>query len=191
MINYSLIFYISLGVLILLLLFIIYVYNRLVRSREQVKESSSDIEVQLKRRADLIPNLIETVKGYVSHERELLENITKARSKILEAQTVQEGLEADNMLTSALKTLFAVAENYPDLKANQNFLQLQQELVNTEDKIQASRRFYNAVLREYEAYRQSFPVSVIANIFKFQKFEYFELDYSEKETAQKPPEVKF
>lgn len=183
--------YVTIGVLVVIVFYIVYIYNRLVRFREQVKESSSDIEVQLKRRADLIPNLVETVKAYAAHERELFERVTEARSKILEAKTVKEGLEADNMLTSALKTLFAVAENYPDLKANQNFLQLQQELVNTEDKIQASRRFYNAVLREYEAYRQSFPASIIANMFKFTAFEYFELDYSEREVAQKPPETKF
>lgn len=183
--------YIILGVGALILLYLVYIYNRLVRYREQVKESSSDIEVQLKRRADLIPNLVETVKGYAAHEREVLEKVTEARSRILEAKTVKEGLEADNMLTSALKTLFAVAENYPDLKANQNFLHLQQELVDAEDKIQASRRFYNAVLREYEAFRQSFPNSIVANLFKFPSFEYFELSYEERETAQKPPEVKF
>lgn len=183
--------YLILGGIVLIFFSLIFIYNRLVRFREQVKESSSDIEVQLKRRADLIPNLLETVKGYAAHEKEVFDKVTQGRSKILEAKTVKEGLEADNMLTSALKTLFAVAENYPDLKANQNFLQLQQELVNTEDKIQASRRFYNAVLREYEAYRQSFPISIIASIFGFKAFEYFELDYSEKETAQKPPETKF
>ncbi|BCX15231.1 MAG: LemA family protein [Candidatus Parcubacteria bacterium] len=174
-----------------LFIWLVLIYNQLIRLREQVKESSSDIEIQLKRRADLIPNLIETVKGYAAHEKEVFEKVTEARSKILEAKTVKEGLEADNMLTSALKSLFAVAENYPDLKANQNFLHLQQELVDAEDKIQASRRFYNAVLREYEAYRQSFPNSVIANLFKFPSFEYFELNYEEKETAEKPPEVKF
>lgn len=172
-------------------IWLILIYNQLIRLREQVKESSSDIEIQLKRRADLIPNLIETVKGYAVHEKEVFENVTKARSKILEAKTVKEGLEADNILTSALKSLFAVAENYPDLKANQNFLHLQQELVDAEDKIQASRRFYNAVLREYEAYRQSFPNSIIANLFKFPSFEYFELSYEEKELAEKPPTVKF
>jgi len=183
--------YIILGVLGLIILYFIYIYNRLINFRERVKESSSDIEVQLKRRADLIPNLVETVKGYASHEKEVLEKVTEARSKIVNAQTVKEGLEADNMLTSALKTLFAVAENYPDLKANQNFLHLQQELVDAEDKIQASRRFYNAVLREYQAYKESFPNSIIANMFKFPNFEYYELEYEEKEKVQTPPEVKF
>jgi LemA protein len=185
------IIYIILGLLALFIVYLIYIYNRLISKREQVKESSSDVEVQLKRRADLIPNLVETVKGYASHEKEVFEKVTEARSKILEAKTVKEGLEADNMLTSALKTLFAVAENYPDLKANQNFLHLQQELVDAEDKIQASRRFYNAVLREYEAFKQSFPNVIIANMFKFPSFEYYELEGEEKTTAQKPPEVKF
>jgi LemA protein len=183
--------YIILGVLVLILLYFVYIYNRLISLRERVKESSSDIEVQLKRRADLIPNLVETVKGYASHEKEVFEKVTEARSKILSAQTVKEGLEADNMLTSALKTLFAVAENYPELKANQNFLHLQQELVDAEDKIQASRRFYNAVLREYQSYKESFPANLVANIFKFPSFEYYELEYEERERAEKPPEVKF
>jgi LemA protein len=183
--------YIILGIVVILIVYIIYIYNTLVNLRERVKESSSDIEIQLKRRADLIPNLVETVKGYASHEKEVFEKVTEARSKILRAQTVKEGLEADNMLTSALKTLFAVAENYPELKANQNFLHLQQELVDAEDKIQASRRFYNAVLREYQSYKESFPANVIANFFKFPNFEYYELEYEEREKAQKPPEVKF
>jgi LemA protein len=183
--------YIVLGVLSLILLYFIYIYNRLISLRERVKESSSDIEVQLKRRADLIPNLVETVKGYASHEKEVFEKVTEARSKILSAQTVKEGLEANNMLTSALKSLFAVAENYPELKANQNFLHLQQELVDAEDKIQASRRFYNAVLREYQSYKESFPANIIANFFKFPNFEYYELEYEEREKIQKPPEVKF
>ncbi len=179
------------GGVVLLFLYFIYIYNRLVTLRERVKESSSDIEVQLKRRADLIPNLVETVKGYASHEKEVLEKVTEARSKILSAKTVKEGLEADNMLTSALKTLFAVAENYPDLKANQNFLHLQQELVDAEDKIMASRRFYNAVLREYESFKQAFPNSLIANFFAFPSFEYYELEETEREMVSKPPKVGF
>lgn len=183
--------YVVLGILALLIFYFIYIYNRLVSYRERVKESMSDIEVQLKRRADLIPNLVETVKGYASHEKEVLENVTQARNQILSAKTVKEGLSANNMLTETLKTLFAVAENYPDLKANQNFLHLQQELVDAEDKIQASRRFYNAVLREYESFRQSFPNSFIANLFKFPSFEYFELEGQEKEEVKKPPKVEF
>lgn len=182
---------IIIGIVLLVIFYLIYVYNRLVGLKERVRESSSDIEVQLKRRADLIPNLVETVKGYASHEKEVLENVTNARTKMLEAKTVKEGLSADNMLTEALKTLFAVAENYPDLKANQNFLHLQQELVDAEDKIQASRRFYNAVLREYESFRQSFPQSIIANLFKFPTFEYFDVEEEERATVEKPPEIKF
>jgi len=183
---------IALGVVFLILvLYPIYIYNSLIKKREQVKEASSDIEVQLKRRADLIPNLLETVKGYASHEKELLEKITEARSKIITAPTPKEGLEADNMLEKALKSLFAVAENYPDLKANVNFLQLQKDLTDTEDKIQASRRFYNAVAQDYNTSLKAFPNNLIANIFGFKGVEYFELSYEEKESAQKPPQVKF
>jgi len=176
---------------LVLVIFFIGIYNSLVQKRERVKEASSDIEVQLKRRADLIPNLVEVVKGYASHERELLEKITELRSKIINAPTPKEGLEADSMLESTLKTLFAVVENYPDLKANQNFLELQRELVDTEDKIQASRRFYNAVAQEYNSSLKIFPNNLIANLFGFKEVEYFELSYEEKEKAQKPPEVKF
>jgi LemA protein len=183
--------YIIGGVIALLILYLIYIYNKLINYRERTKESASDIEVQLKRRADLIPNLIETVKGYASHEREVLEKVTEARSRVLSATTVKEGLEADNFLTQTLKSLFAVAENYPDLKANQNFLHLQQELVDAEDKIQASRRFYNNVAREYNAFLQSFPNNLIANLFKFSQVEYFELEEGEREAAKKPPEVRF
>ncbi len=184
-------FYIILGILGFLVLYLIYIYNRLISLKERVKESSSDIEVMLKRRADLIPNLVETVKGYMEHEKEVLERVAELRSRILSAKTVKEGLTADSMLTETLKTLFAVAENYPDLKANQNFLELQRELVDTEDKIQASRRFYNAVTREYLAFKESFPNSIIASTFKFPNFEYFELEGEEKEKAEKPVEVKF
>jgi LemA protein len=179
------------GGAVVLILYLIYIYNKLVTYRERTKESASDIEVQLKRRADLIPNLVETVKGYAAHEKEVFEKVTEARSRILSAKTVKEGLEADNILTETLKSLFAVAENYPELKANENFLHLQQELVDAEDKIQASRRFYNAVAREYNSSLQVFPNSIIAKLFKFSPVEYFELEYEEKEKVQKPPEVKF
>jgi len=176
---------------LILVIYLIAIYNRLVSKREEVNEASSDIEVQLKRRADLIPNLVEVVKGYAAHEKEVLEKVTEARTRLISAKTVKEGLEADNMLTEALKTLFAVAENYPDLKANQNFLQLQQELVNTEDKIQASRRFYNSVAQEYNTTLKIFPNNLIAQFFGFKPVEYFELSYEEKESAQKPPEINF
>ena len=179
------------GLPLLLVIYLVSTYNNLVSKREKVNEASSDIEVQLKRRADLIPNLVEVVKGYAAHEKEVLEKVTEARTRLISAKTVKEGLEADNMLTEALKTLFAVAENYPDLKANQNFLQLQEELVDTEDKIQASRRFYNSVAQEYNTNLKIFPNSLIASIFGFKPAEYFELSYEEKESAQKPPEIKF
>ncbi len=183
--------YIVIGLAAFIFLYFIYIYNKLVSYRERTKESASDIEVQLKRRADLIPNLVETVKGYAAHEKEVFEKVTEARSRILSAKTVKEGLEADNMLTETLKSLFAVVENYPELKANQNFLHLQQELVDAEDKIQASRRFYNTVAREYNASLQVFPNNLIANLFKFSPVEYFELDYSEREETKKPPKVEF
>jgi LemA protein len=183
--------YILLAVFGFLALYFIYIFNDLVKKRERVKEASSSIEVMLKMRADLVPNLVEVVKGYASHEKEVLEKVTEARTKILEAKTVKEGLEADNMLTSALKTLFAVAENYPDLKANQNFLELQKQLADIEDKIQASRRFYNAVVQEYNSSLKVFPNSVIASMFGFKEVEYFELSPEERKSAEKPPEVKF
>ena len=184
-------FYVVIGLALFLVLYFVYVFNDLIRKRERVKEASSSIEVMLKMRADLVPNLVEVVKGYASHEKEVLEKVTEARTKILEAKTVKEGLEADNMLTSALKTLFAVAENYPDLKANQNFLELQRQLTDVEDKIQASRRFYNAVVQEYNSSLKIFPNFIIASMFGFKEEEYFEVTQEEKELIQKPPEVKF
>ena len=180
--------YIIVGVIIFLFFLIIYIYNRLITLFQRVKEAESDIEVQLKRRADLIPNLVETVKGYAAHEKEVFEKVTQARSALLSAKNIKEEIEADNMLTSALKTLFAVAENYPELKANQNFLELQIEIRDAEDKIMASRRFYNAVVMEYNAFIQQFPSNIIANIFNFKPAEYFEL---ESETEKEVPKVKF
>jgi len=177
-----------LGLIVLIVLLVIYLYNRLVVLNQRVKEAESDIEVQLKRRADLIPNLVETVKGYASHEKEVFEKVTQARSALLSAKNLKEEIEADNMLTSALKTLFAVAEAYPDLKANQNFLELQRELRDAEDKIMASRRFYNSVVMEYNAFLQQFPNNIIAKLFNFKPYEYFELEApSEKEV----PKVEF
>ncbi|MGC8981548.1 MAG: LemA family protein [Minisyncoccia bacterium] len=181
------IFYIVLSLLIFIILCIIYIYNRLVLLNQRVKEALGDIDVQIKRRADLIPNLIETVKGYAAHEKEVFEKVTEARSLLLSANTLKDKIEADNMLTSTLKTLFAVAENYPELKANQNFLELQKELRDAEDKIMASRRFYNAVLMEYNSFKNYFPNSFIARKFNFPSYEYFEIEEGEKET----PKVKF
>jgi LemA protein len=181
------IFYVILGLIILIVLWLIYVYNRLVLLDQRVKEAMGDIDVQMKRRADLIPNLVETVKGYASHEKEIFEKVTEARSLLLSANTLKDKIEADNMLTSTLKTLFAVVENYPELKANQNFLELQKELRDAEDKIMASRRFYNAVLMEYNAFKNYFPINLIAKRFNFPSYEYFEIEEAEKEV----PKVKF
>jgi LemA protein len=178
----------GLSVVILIVIWAIVIYNQLIRFYQRVKEAESDIEIQLKRRADLIPNLVETVKGYAIHEKEVLENITQARSALLNAKNLKEEVQADNMITSALKTLFAVAENYPDLKANQNFLELQRELRDAEDKIMASRRFYNSVVMEYNSFLQSFPTNLFAKLFNFQPAEYFELELVEEKEV---PKVKF
>lgn len=173
----------------IILSWIIFIYNNLIQLSQQVNEGWSDINVQLKRRADLIPNLIETVKGYAGHEKEVFEKVTNARTQFLNAQTLKETETADNILSGALKSLFAVAEAYPDLKANQNFLELQKELSDTEDKIQASRRFYNATVREYTIFLQSFPVNITSALFKkFEKKEYFELESEEEKNT---PQVKF
>ncbi len=174
-----------------LLLAGIAMYNGLVKANVRVEEAWSDITVQLKRRADLIPNLIETVKGYAKHEKEVFENVTKARSAILGAQGVQETAEADNMFTGALKSLFAVAENYPQLKANENFAQLQAELTDTEDKIQASRRFYNGSARDLNIKIQSFPTNIFAGILGFKKREFYELDEAQTAAVKEPVNVKF
>lgn len=163
-------------------------YNSLIRQRNQVKEAWSDIDVQLKRRYNLIPNLIETVKGYARHERETFESVTQARAKALGAQTPEAKAQAENMLTSTLKTLFAVAEAYPDLKANANFLELQRELSDTENKIQAARRFYNSTVRDFNTVIQSVPTNIVANIFSFKKEEFFEL---KDEAVKSAPKVSF
>jgi LemA protein len=168
--------------------YVLMVYNALVRQRNQVKEAWSDIDVQLKRRYNLIPNLVETVKGYATHEREAFDSVTKARANALSAGSPQEQAQAENALTSTLKTLFAVAEAYPDLKANANFLELQRELSDTENKIQASRRFYNSNVRDFNTAIEQFPKNVVANTFSFKKAEFFEL---EEEEARSVPKVEF
>lgn len=182
---------IVIGILAVLLIGVAVAYNSLVRSRERVDEAWSDITVQLKRRADLIPNLIETVKGYAKHEKEVFENVTKARSAILGAQSVQETAKADNMLTDAMKSLFAVAENYPQLRASENFSQLQAELTDTEDKIQASRRFYNGSVRDLNIKIKTFPTNIFAGMLGFTKREFFELDEAENEAVKQTPKVSF
>ena len=164
-------------------------YNGFVRLRYRVKEAWSDIEVQLKRRYDLIPNLVETVKGYAKHETSAFENVTKARAAAMGAQTAGEHAATENMLTGALKSLFAVAEAYPDLKANQNFLELQRELSDTENKIQAARRFYNGNVKDMNMRVEQFPMNLIANTFGFGKEEFFDLD--ETPAQREPVKVQF
>lgn len=169
-------------------LWLILIFNGLVVLRTRTKEAWADIDVQLKRRYDLIPNLVETVKGYATHERELLERVTQARAKAMEAGGVQEKAQAENMLSSTLKSLFAVAENYPDLKASQNFLELQRELTDTEDKVQAARRFYNANARDLNIKIEVFPSNLVAGALGFKKMEFFELAEA---AAREPVKVKF
>jgi len=157
--------WIAVGVVALILLMAVVYYNRFVRAGNRIDNAWAQIDVQLKRRTDLIPNLLETVKGYAKHEREVLENVTKARSAIMTAKSPQQAMDADNMLTGALKSLFAVAENYPDLKANQNFLQLQDELTHTENKVSFARQFFNDSVLTYNNAVESFPGNLFAGIF--------------------------
>ena len=166
--------YIVIAVIGFLLLSLIFIFNNLVRKRNRVAESWSDIEVQMKRRYNLIPNIIETVKGYAAHEKGVLENVTKARTQAMGAHSNTEHAQGENMLSSTLKTLFAVAENYPDLKANVNFLDLQRELADTENKIQSARRFYNSNVRDYNIAIESFPANMIAGSFGFKQTVSFE-----------------
>jgi LemA protein len=183
--------WVLLGVVGLLVLALVVIYNGLVTTKIRVDEAWSDITVQLKRRVDLIPNLVETVKGYAKHEKSVFEEVTKARAAVTGATGVAETAEADNMLTGALKSLFAVAEAYPDLKASTNFQDLQAELVDTEDKIQAARRFYNASVREFNTKIKVFPTVIFAGILGFTTREFFELEESEQAEAEKPVDVKF
>ena len=181
--------WIILAVVVVIGIFLWATYNSLVTLRVRVDEAWSDINVQLKRRLDLIPNLIETVKGYAKHESGVFTAVTEARANVINAQGVKDTAAAENQLEGALKSLFAVSEAYPDLKANTNFLDLQRELVDTEDKIQASRRFYNGGVRDLNTKIQTFPVNVIAGPFGFQSKEFFEVDDMAK--VENPVEVKF
>ena len=183
--------WIVLGLLVVFGIFLWVTYNSLVTLRMRVDEAWSDITIQLKRRLDLIPNLINTVKGYAAHESGVFNAVTEARSNALNAQGVQETAAAENQFESTLKSLFAVAEAYPDLKASQNFVELQQELVDTEDKIQASRRFYNSGIRDLNTKIQVFPNNLFAKMLGFSEREFFELDELEQKTAEKPVEVQF
>ena len=180
------------GIIVLVgIVWMVWAYNAFVRLVNRTDEAWSDIDVQLKRRYDLIPNLVEAGKGYMTHEQETLAKVTEMRTRAMGATGLEAQGEAENMLTGALKSLFAVSENYPDLKANQNFSELQTELTDTENKIQASRRFYNTNVRDLNTAIQSFPQSIMANMFKFTSREFFELGADEAAAAQEPVDVKF
>jgi len=184
--------WIIVGVVVLIVIIIAAMYNGLVRLNVRADEAWSDITVQLKRRYDLIPNLVNTVKGYATHEKSVFEDVTAARANALSAQGPAETAKAENQFSQTLKSLFAVAEAYPDLKATQNFQELQAELVDTEDKIQASRRFYNGVVRDFNTKRKVFPTSIFASILGFNKDkEFFELDEAGQAAASEPVDVKF
>jgi len=180
--------YILIVIVVVLALWVIFAYNNFIKLINRAKEAWSDIDVQLKRRYDLIPNLVNTVKGYATHESGTFDRVTQARTAAMSASNVADKGQAENMLTGALKSIFALAEAYPDLKANQNFLSLQTELSDTENKIQASRRFYNGNVRDLNIAIEAFPGNLIAGIFHFAKMELFAL---EEEAAKKPVEVKF
>lgn len=175
------------AVIILLVFYGIGVYNKLVNSRNKVKDQWAQIDVQLKRRADLIPNLVETVKGYAKHEKNTLTEVIEARNKFVSAGSINEEIEANNQLTGALNKLFALSESYPELKANQNFINLQNDLKDTEDKISYARQFYNDTVLTYNNLVQMFPSNIVANMFKFEVYEFFKIEEKEKEV----PKVSF
>lgn len=183
--------WIIIAVVVLIAIYLIAVYNGLVRLNVRVDEAWSDITVQLKRRFDLIPNLINTVKGYAKHEKGVFEEVTKARTEAMGAKGPAEAAKTENVLSGALKSLFAVAEAYPDLKANQNFLDLQAQLTDTEDKIQASRRFYNGSARDLNIKIKVFPNTIFAGMLGFKAREFFDVDESQSATIQNPTEVSF
>lgn len=186
--NIAIVLAVILGVL---LLAGIVMYNALVRLNVRVDEAWSDITVQLKRRADLIPNLLNTVKGYAKHEKDVFEEVTKARTAMMGAGNVKEAAQAENMFQGALKSIFAVAEAYPDLKASENFKELQAELTDTEDKIQASRRFYNGSARDLNIKIKTFPTNIFAGMLGFKEREFFEVDEAQTAAIAEPTEVKF
>ena len=182
--------YIILAIIVLIVLWIIFAYNRLVTMVNRAKEAWADIDVQLKRRYDLIPNLVNTVKGYATHESSAFENVTKARAAAMGATGLADKGQAEATLAGALKSVFAIAEAYPDLKANQNFLSLQNELTDTEDKIQAARRFYNGNVRDLNTSIQRFPGNLIAGTFHFSAMEFFQLNAADA-AAKEPVKVQF
>lgn len=174
--------------IILIVIIVVFMYNRLIRSRNLLNEAWSGIDVQLKRRHDLIPNIIETVKGYKEYEEKVLTNITSLRSKLTGTTTIQEKGQIENSFTQALKSIFALAEAYPDLKANQNFVELQNTLRDIEDQIQMARRYYNGAARNYNIIVESFPGNVLARLFNFNRADFFEIEYA---TEREVPDVKF
>src|SRR5271157_2673260 len=184
----SIILWIIIIIVVLIILWIIAIFNGLVTLKNRAKEALSDIDVQTKRRYDLIPNLVETVKGYAAHEAGVFEKVTQARANAMNAQGTAQKEQAENALSGTLKSLFAVAENYPDLKASQNFLALQNELTDTEDKIQAARRFYNTNVRDLNIKIESFPANIIASTFSFKEMELFQ---TANEAEKEPVQVKF
>ena len=175
-------------IIAVVIIFFVGIYNGLVTLRNRADNAWAQVDVQLRRRYDLIPNLVETVKGYAAHEKETFQNVTEARAQAINAQSVKEQGDAENMLSGALKSLFAVAENYPDLKANQNFLMLQEELAGTEGKIAYARQFYNDTVMKFNTKQQVFPSNIVANMFNFQEKEYFEIEEPE---AREPVKVEF
>lgn len=176
--------WIGLGILAVVVLYVIVTYNGFVTLRARIEEALSGIDVQLKRRADLIPNLVETVKGYAKHEKQVFENVTKARSALMNAGSMEEKAAADDMLTGALKSLFAVAEAYPDLKANTNFQDLQRQLEDTEDKVAYSRQFYNSNVLAFNTKLQMFPSNLVGSAFSFTTYEYFQAEESARESVK-------
>src|ERR1700733_7473222 len=176
--------YTLIAIVVIVLFYIWYVYNSLVTARVRISEALSQIDVQLKRRTDLIPNLVETVKGYAKHEKEVFENVTKARASLMQAGSAKEKAQANDFLSGTLKSLFAVAENYPDLKASQNFMALQEELSDTENKIAYARQFYNSNVMDYNTKIQVFPGVMVANMFHFTPAEFFAADDKDKEPVK-------
>ena len=172
--------FIFLAIVVILGFIVVSIYNRLVVLRNRIENAWSQIDVQLKRRADLIPNLVETVKGYAAHEKEVFQKVTEARAALVHAEGVRDQAEANNMLTGALKSLFAVAENYPELKANQNFMMLQEELSGVESKIAYARQFYNDTVLKYDNMREKFPSNIVAGMFGFSEREYFAVEEGER-----------
>ncbi len=183
--------WVVLGVVVVLVLWVIMIYNQLVAMRQRVGQAFADVDVQLKLRHDLIPNLVETVKGYASHERGTLEAVVNARNAAITAQGPAQQAAAENMLTGALRQLFALSEAYPDLKANQNFQQLQTEIADVENKIAAARRFFNNAVSEYNAGIQQFPAALFAASLGFREREFFDVGGEERQRLDKPPQVKF